>query len=69
MFVKPKSGLKVRDPDRKDYLPAAGREVPPSLYWTRRVRDGDVTKSDPASQSAPAPAAPTPAQASKEPGK
>jgi hypothetical protein len=68
MFVKPKSGLKVRDPDRKDYLPTEGREVPPSLYWTRRVRDGDVTNSTPQTQDT-APAASTPAQASKEPGK
>lgn len=68
MFVKPKSGLKVRDPDRKDYLPEVGREVPPSLYWTRRVRDKDVVVSSPGGSSA-SPPAPTPAPASKEPGK
>jgi hypothetical protein len=63
MFVKPKSGLKVRDPDTRAFLPEGGREVPPSLYWTRRVREGDVIKC------APAPVAPAPVQASKEPGK
>ena len=25
------------------YLPAEGRDVQPDDYWTRRVRDGDVT--------------------------
>lgn len=63
MFVKPKSGLKVRDPDTKGFLPEGGAEVPPSLYWTRRVRDGDVTKCAPT----PAQTAPTPA--AKESGK
>lgn len=53
MFVRPKPGLKVRDPDTKGFLPEAGAEVPPSLYWTRRVRDGDVIPSSP-SQPAPA---------------
>lgn len=42
MFVKPKTGLKVRDPITRGFLPEAGAEVPASLYWTRRVRDGDV---------------------------
>lgn len=42
MFVKPAAGLKVRDPDLKDYLPAEGRIVPDKHYWVRRKRDGDV---------------------------
>ncbi|MDR3438953.1 DUF2635 domain-containing protein [Telmatospirillum sp.] len=53
MFVKPAANplatedgqparLKVRDPDLGDYLPEGGREVPPSEYWTRRLRDKDV---------------------------
>ncbi len=54
MFVKPKSGLKVRDPQTRAFLPEAGAEAPQSLYWTRRVRDGDVVVSSP--QPAPAPA-------------
>lgn len=41
--------LKVRDPDLGGHLPDEGREVPPSEYWTRRLRDGDVTLgADPA---------------------
>ena len=62
MFVKPKSGLKVRDPDTKGFLPEGGAEVPPSLYWTRRVRDGDVIPSSPTSPAAPV-------VAKEEPGK
>lgn len=61
MFVKPKPGLKVRDPDTKGFLPPGGAQVPPSLYWTRRVRDGDALVSEPPS-SAPA-AFSAPAQA------
>lgn len=47
MYVKPKLGIKVRDPDTKGFLPAEGAQVPPSLYWTRRVRDGDVIECAP----------------------
>ncbi len=42
MFIRPAPGLKVRDPDLRDLLPAEGREVPDSDYWIRRLRDGDV---------------------------
>ncbi len=42
MFVKPSPGLKIRDPDLKDFLPDDGREVPNTDYWLRRVRDQDV---------------------------
>lgn len=47
MFVKPKPGLQIRDPDLKDLLPTEGREVQESHYWTRRLRDGDVVKAKP----------------------
>lgn len=47
MFVKPAPGLKVRDPETRGLLPETGREVSQSLYWTRRVRDGDVIVSTP----------------------
>jgi hypothetical protein len=54
MLVKPASGLKVRDPVKKDYLPVDGREVPDtSIYWTRRIQFGDVVLVDP---ETPAPA-------------
>lgn len=65
MFVKPKQGLKVRDPVTRGFLPEGGAEVPPSLYWTRRLRDGDV---ETASKDAPAPMAQkTPAPPVQEP--
>lgn len=42
MYVIPKQGFVVRDPHTKRALPAIGREVGESLYWHRRLRDGDV---------------------------
>lgn len=43
MRVKPAPGLKVRDPETKDYLPDEGREVGDfNLYYIRRLKDGDV---------------------------
>ncbi len=46
MFVKPKEGLKVRDPKRKNHLPASGGEVPETTYWFRRLAVGDVVVVD-----------------------
>ena len=47
MYVIPKAGLSIPDPAQRGtpgyFLPAAGRDVQPSIYWTRRLRDGDVT--------------------------
>lgn len=43
MYVTPRAGLRVVDPDLRDFLPEEGREVPESEYWRRRERDGDVT--------------------------
>ncbi|SIT43671.1 conserved hypothetical protein [Paraburkholderia piptadeniae] len=43
MFVKPAAGMKIRDPDMKDFLPDEGREVPDDhLYWVKRLSDKDV---------------------------
>ncbi len=60
MFIKPTSAdVKVPDPDQVGtpgyWIPAEGREVVPSLYWTRRLIDGDIVEADP---PAAAPAAP-----------
>ncbi len=44
MFVKPGDGLQVRDPVTKALLPAEGKEVPETIYWTRRVNSGDVVR-------------------------
>lgn len=46
MFVKPAPGLTIRDPDLFDFLPAAGRDVPETDYWNRRLRDGDVVAAE-----------------------
>jgi len=43
MFVIPKPGKTIPDPQRGDALPPDGREVEASQYWQRRLRDGDVT--------------------------
>lgn len=48
MFVKPRPGLKVRDPIRLDLIEEAGREVGDSPFWRRRLRDGDVVPANPA---------------------
>lgn len=50
MFVKPKDGRSVTDPDRGDLLPAEGREVSANQYWYRRQLDGDVVIEPPVEQ-------------------
>lgn len=52
MFVRPRTGLKIRDPDLKDHLPVSGRDVPENEYWHRRIRDNDVT-TEPLLEGAP----------------
>lgn len=51
MFVKPRKGLKVRDPVTKGLLPEAGALVSNSIYWTRRLRDHDVEECSPPSET------------------
>lgn len=46
MFVKPRKGVKVRDPESKRHLPEEGAEVPENSYWMRRLLDGDVQTAD-----------------------
>ena len=53
MFVKPAEGIQVRDPISYALLPAEGREVPESSYWTRRLADGDVVIALPAADVVP----------------
>lgn len=43
MFVKPKDGFSVRDPVKGSPLPAEGAEVPNTIFWRRRLSDGDVS--------------------------
>lgn len=51
MFVKPAPGLRIVDPLSRLPLPAAGKEVPASTYWLRRLRQGDVIEADQISDS------------------
>ena len=55
MFVKPNPNkkvggqkLKVFDPARREFLPDAGRDVPKTPYWQRRLNVGDVVPAEPA---------------------
>lgn len=41
-FLKPVSGIKIRDPKTKDFLPAEGRRIEMNVYWNRRIQDGTV---------------------------
>lgn len=47
IFIKPRAGLTIPDPFRRDLLPAAGREVLKGPYWVRRIKDGDVFVAQP----------------------
>lgn len=48
MFLKPKAGLIVPNPDNKSKpLLQAGQDVTYSDYWRRRIKDGDVEKAKP----------------------
>jgi hypothetical protein len=51
LYVKPAPGLVIRDPDMLDFLPEAGRAVPETDYWHRRVRDGDVIEAQPCAET------------------
>lgn len=56
IFVVPKEGLIIRNPDGNYMpLPPEGASVPDSPYWRGQARDGSVTiKTDPAEPTAPA---------------
>lgn len=48
MYLRPRPGLKIRDPDLKDFLPEGGREVPDTPYWQRLLHVyGDVERVEP----------------------
>ncbi len=46
MYLIPNKGRTVPDPARGDFLPAEGRNVEPSTYWTRRLAANDVRKKE-----------------------
>lgn len=45
IFVKPKSGVKIRRPETKALLSPEGENVPNNTFWKRRIADGDVIVS------------------------
>ncbi|MEX0445211.1 DUF2635 domain-containing protein [Xenorhabdus sp. SGI246] len=51
MFVKPVAGRSVRDPAKGTHLPEGCTEVPDTLFWHRRVRDGDVELCQPVTET------------------
>jgi hypothetical protein len=53
ILVRPRSGLRVRDPARRDFVEHEGRLVPLNAYWFRRLQDGDVVELAPHSANAP----------------
>lgn len=46
VFVKPKAGLKVPNPQSGRSVPAEGECVEKNTYWARRAKDGDVVLSE-----------------------
>ena len=57
LFIKPRSGLIVRDPldDKYRPLPAEGKHVERSTYWLRRLSAGDVVEAEPPRKAKAAP--------------
>lgn len=52
IFVRPGApGLIVRDPTTMEPLPADGKEVQETSYWTRRLLAGDVIPGKPQAQN------------------
>jgi len=56
MHVKPNPGHLVRDPETREALPPAGKEVPWSTYWRRRLLDGSIQASTPPAREEDKPA-------------
>ncbi|MFQ1018668.1 DUF2635 domain-containing protein [Gilliamella sp. CG13] len=47
-FIKPVSGVTVRDPETLDPLAESGELKPKNSYWLRRLNDGDIEVVEPA---------------------
>lgn len=45
IFIKPASGLLVRDPITHEPLPTGGADKPRTSYWRRRLAAGDVIEA------------------------
>ncbi|EON14817.1 DUF2635 domain-containing protein [Pandoraea sp. SD6-2] len=54
MFIKPAPGIKLRDPETKQFVPESGQEVGEfDLYWVRRINDGDAIRVSEETPEAP----------------
>lgn len=53
IYLIPKTGLRVVNPETGRALPAEGAFVNPGSYWIRRVNDGDVSEGRPPRQPKP----------------
>ena len=54
--VKPAPGLKVRfEEPSQGHIPAEGADVPLTVYYHRRLADGDLVRADGAQAAAPEP--------------
>lgn len=55
IYIKPKEGLQVRDPQTYQPLPAEGAWVKRNSYWIKRLADGSVAEAKaPTKAKAPA---------------
>lgn len=52
-FIKPKPGLKIRDPYRGDFLPAEGRKTKMTSFWSRRLKENSIEVSELKTTTAP----------------
>ena len=46
VFLKPKEGLRVKDPKTMQPLPPEGKRVKLDTYWLRRLKAGDVIRCE-----------------------
>lgn len=54
-FIKPAKGIKLYDPETRNFINPEGQRVKKSSYWTRRITEGSAIEI---SQARPAPAGP-----------
>ena len=47
IFIIPKHGLKVIDPMTRKPIDSNGQYVEKTVYWQRRIKDGDVVQYGP----------------------
>lgn len=69
IFVKPKAGLIIPDPETGKDLPPEGAAVEDAAYWRRLKREGDVlstTEAEIAAAKAEAEKAAKPSRKTKE---